>query len=354
MDRRDGRVNRHRDAHCARRNEILVGSDRLKRAILGAAVCCFAASSQAHAAARDSAAYPTKPIRVIVGFAPGGGTDIATRTLGGKLAESLGQPIVVDNRPGAGGQIGNALAASAAPDGYTLLMTANGPHSIAPSLYPSVGYDIFKDYAAISLVNTNAYVLVVHPSVPATSVKEFIAWLKSNPKQANFSSAGNGTPAHLAGELFKSMAGVSMSHVPYKGAAPALAGLIGGEVQVLFSEMLTVTPQLKSGKLRALAVTTAARTPFLPDLPTISESALPGYDVSVWYGMLAPAGTPKAIVARLNAEIVKALQTPDLKDRFAKMGSTATSSTPAEFDAFIKRDYERWARVIRNAGIKAE
>jgi tripartite-type tricarboxylate transporter receptor subunit TctC len=295
-----------------------------------------------------------KPIRVIVGFAPGGGTDIATRYVGAKLAESLGQPIVVDNRPGAGGQIGNALAASAAPDGYTLLMTANGPHAIAPSLYPSVGYNIFRDYAAISLVNTNPYVLVVHPSVPATSVKEFVAWLKANPSQANFSSAGNGTPAHLAGELFKSMASVKMAHVPYKGAAPALGGLIAGEVNVLFSEMLTAAPQLKSGKLRALAVTTAARTPFLPDLPTIAESGLPGYDVSVWYGLLAPAGTPKTIVVRLNNEAARALATPDLKERFARMGSTAASSTPEEFDAFIKRDYERWARVIKSAGIKPE
>ena len=307
--------------------------------------------ASAHAA---QSTYPVKPIRVIVGFAPGGGTDIATRTLGAKLAESLGQPIVVDNRPGAGGQIGNALAAAAAPDGYTLLMTANGPHVIAPSLYPSVGYNIFRDYAAISLVNTNPYVLVVHPSVPAASVKEFVAWLKANPGQSNFSSAGNGTPAHLAGELFKSMAGVKMAHVPYKGAAPALGGLIAGEVNVLFSEMLTAAPQLKSGKLRALAVTTAARTPFLPDLPTIAESGLAGYDVSVWYGLLAPAGTPKAIVARLNADAARALATPDLKERFAKMGSTAASSTPEEFDAFIRRDYERWARVIKSAGIKAE
>src|SRR4051812_40341588 len=216
---------------------------------IASACCAFSAAAQP--------AYPTKPIRVIVGFAPGGGTDIAARTLGQKLAESLGQTIVIDNRPGAGGQIGNALAATAQPDGYTLLMTANGPHVIAPSLYPSVSYNVFRDYAAISLVNTNPYVLVVHSSVPVASVKEFVAWLKANPGQANFSSAGNGTPAHLAGELFKSMAAVSMSHVPYKGAAPALSGLIAGEVNVLFSEMLTAAPQLKSGKLRALAVTTA-------------------------------------------------------------------------------------------------
>jgi tripartite-type tricarboxylate transporter receptor subunit TctC len=322
--------------------------NRFAKPLLAIACLCCALDAAAQAP------YPNKPIRVIVGFAPGGGTDIAARTLGQKLAESLAQTIVIDNRPGAGGQIGNALAASAQPDGYTLLMTANGPHAIAPSLYPSVSYNIFKDYAAISLINTNPYVLVVHPSVPVASVKEFVAWLKANPKHANFSSAGNGTPAHLAGELFKSMAAVSMSHVPYKGAAPALAGLIGGEVHVLFSEMLTAAPQLKSGKLRALAVTTASRSAFLPELPTISESGLAGYDVSVWYGLLAPAGTPQAIVSRLNGDVTRALQTPDLKERFAKMGSTAQSSTPAEFDSFIRRDYERWSRVIKNAGIKPE
>jgi len=318
-----------------------------KRLLLAAlSLCCpLAALAQA---------YPTKSIRVIVGFAPSGGTDIAARTLSQKLAETLGQSIVIDNRPGAGGTIGNALAATAPPDGYTLLMTANGPHAIAPSLYASLPYDIFKDYASISLVATNPYVLLVHPSLPATSVKEFIAWLKANPNQANFSSAGNGTPAHLAGELFKAMASVSMTHVPYKGAAPALTGLMGGQVNVLFSEMLTAAPHLKSGKVRALAVTTSTRTAFLPDLPTISETGLAGYDVSVWYGLLAPAGTPKVIIARLNSEVVHALQTQDVKERFSSMGSTASSSTPAEFDALIKRDYEKWARVIKSAGIKLE
>ena len=314
------------------------------------ALACVAAASGVAA----QTAYPGKSVRVIVGFAAGGGTDIAARMLGQKLAESLGQPIVIDNRPGAGGQIGNAIAATASPDGYTLLMTANGPHVIAPSLYPTVAYNVFRDYAAISLVNANPYVLVVHPSVPAASVKEFVAWLKANPAQARFSSAGNGTPAHLAGELFKSTASVSMSHVPYKGAAPALGALIGGEVNVLFSEMLTAAPQLKSGKLRALAVTTAQRSAFLADLPTIAESGLAGYDVSVWYGLLAPAGTPKAIVTKLNGEVTRALQTPELRERFAKMGSTVTPSTPAEFEAFIKRDYDRWARVIRTAGIRPE
>ncbi len=298
--------------------------------------------------------YPDKSIRVIVGFAPSGGTDIAARILGRKLGEQLGQTIVIDNRPGAGGTIGNGLAATAPADGYTLLMTANGPHVIAPSLYKSLPYNVFKDYAAISLVCANPYVLVVQPAVPAISVKELIGWLKANPSRGSFSSAGNGTPAHLAGELFKSMAGVNMTHVPYKGAAPALAALMGGEVNVLFSEMIAVTPQLKSGKLRALAVTTAQRSAFVPDLPTVAEAGLAGYDVYVWYGLLAPAGTPKPVIARLNAEVVAALGNADIKEQYTRSGSTAASSTPAAFDAVIKRDYAMWARVIKDAGIKLE
>src|SRR5258706_3145596 len=314
--------------------------------LLALILCCpLAALAQA---------YPDKSIRVIVGFAPSGGTDIAARILGRKLAEQMGQTVVIDNRPGAGGTIGNALAATARADGYTLLMTANGPHVIAPSLYASLPYNVFKDYAAISMVSANPYVLVVHPSVPATSVKELIAWLKTSPPRANYSSAGNGTPAHLAGELFKSMAGVNMTHVPYKGSAPALTALMGGEVNVLVSDMLAVTPQLGSGKVRALAVTTARRSALAPDLPTIAETGLAGYDVYVWYGLLAPAKTPKAVIARLNTEVVEALKNQEVKDQFTRSGSTAASSTPAAFDAVIKRDYDTWARVIKGAGIKLE
>ncbi len=299
-------------------------------------------------------AYPHKPIRVIVGFAPGGGTDIAARTLGQKLSEAFGQQIVVDNRPGAGGTIGDALAAKAPADGYTLLMTANGPHAIAPSLYASLPYDIFRDYASISLVANGPYVLLVHPSVPATSVRELISWLRAKPGQATYSSAGNGTPAHLSAELFKSQAGVSMTHVPYKGAAPALTDLIAGQVNVLFSDMPVAAPHLKGGKVRALAVTTAVRSPLVPELPTIGETGLAGYEASVWYGLLAPAGTPRAAIGRLNQEVVRALSAQDVKDRFSALGSTAAPTTPAEFDAVIKRDYDKWARVIREAHIKLD
>lgn len=298
--------------------------------------------------------YPTKPVRVIVGFAPGGGTDISARTVSQKLAEALGQPFVVDNRPGAGGTIGNALVAAAPADGYTLLVTANGPHAIGPNLYKSVGYDVLKDYAAISVLTTNPFVLVVHPAVAATSVKEFVAWAKANPKQANYSSAGTGTPSHLSGELLNIVAGTRLNHVPFKGAAPALGALMGGEVNALFGEMQTVAPQLKGGKLRAIALTSAQRSALMPELPTIAESGFAGFDVSVWYALFAPAGTPKAIVARLNAETVKALQTPEVKDRFAKLGAAASPSTSAELDALARRDYERWGRVIRSANIKVE
>jgi tripartite-type tricarboxylate transporter receptor subunit TctC len=323
-----------------------------KRYFFVVAAVLFASIGWPLAAVAQS--YPIKPVRVVVGFAPGGGTDISARTISQKLAEALGQPFVVDNRPGAGGTIGNALVATAPADGYTLLVTANGPHAIGPHLYKSVGYDVLKDYAAISVLTTNPFALVVHPAVAAGTVKELIAWAKANPKQANFSSAGTGTPSHLSGELFNVMAGVKLTHVPFKGAAPGFAALLGGEVNVMFGEMLTVAPHLKGGKLRAIAVTTAERSTFMPELPTIAESGLSGYDVSVWYAMFAPARTPKAIVTRLNAETVRALQTAEVKDRFAKLGSTASPTTPAELDAIVKRDYERWGRVIKNANIKTE
>ena len=298
--------------------------------------------------------YPSKPIRVIVGFAPGGGTDIAARAIGQPLAAALGQTVVVDNRPGAGGTIGNTIVAQSAADGYTLLMTASGPHAIAPSLYKSLPYDLFRDFAPISLAATSPYVLVVHPSVGAASVGELIAWLKGKSPPATYSSAGNGTPSHLSAELFKLMARVSMTHVPYKGAAPAVTALIGGEVDVLFADMPAAAPQLKSGKIRALAVTTAGRSALVPELPTIAEAGLRGYESSTWYGMVAPARTPDAILKRLNTEIVRILKTDEIRNRFATLGSTAAPGTPAEFSAIIRIDYEKWAKVVKAAGVTLE
>lgn len=298
--------------------------------------------------------YPNKPIRLIVGFAAGGGSDIAARILVEKLTGELGQSIVVENRPGAGGTIGDAQGARATPDGYTLLMTANGPHVIAPNLYSNLQYDVFKDFEAISLVATSPYVLLVHPSVPVHSVAELITWLKARPQPAAYASAGNGTPAHLAAELFKSMAHVDMLHVPYKGSAPALTDLIAGNVAVLFSDMPVAAPHIKGNSVRALAITSTTRSPLLPDLPTVAESGLPGFECVSWYGVLAPAGTPKADVELLNARIVKVLAQPQVQEKFAGLGSTAKSSTPAEFDALIKRDYDKWRKVIKDAGVKVE
>jgi tripartite-type tricarboxylate transporter receptor subunit TctC len=298
--------------------------------------------------------YPSKPIRVIVGFAPGGGADIAARLVGQKLSEALGQPVVIENRPGAGGTLGNALAAKAAPDGYTLLMTASGPHAIAPSLYANLQYDVQRDFAPITLVNANQYILAVHPSVPAKSVPELLTWLKQQSEPQTYASAGNGTPAHLAAEMFAAMAGVRLQHVPYRGAAPALTGLMSGDVKLLFSDMAVALPHLKEGKVRALAITSLKRSPLAPDLPTLDESGLTGYEALVWQGLLAPAGTPAEIIARLNAESVRILALPEVRERFASLGASVEPGMPDAFAAVIRRDVDKWAKVIRDANVKAE
>lgn len=298
--------------------------------------------------------FPNKPIHMIVGFAAGGGTDIAARMVAQKLSDALGQPVIIDNRPGAGGTTGNLAAAKASPDGYTLLMTANGPHAIAPSLYKSLPYDVFRDYAPIALVAENQYVLVVHPSVPANSVQELIAWARAQKEPPTYSSAGIGTPAHLAAELFASMAEVKLLHVPYRGSAPALSGLLSGDVKILFSEFSVAMPHLGTDKLKALAMTSLARSPLAPTLPTLDESGLKGYEALVWYGLLAPAATPPDIIARMNAETVKVLKMPDIVDRFAKLGVVVAPGTPQAFDAVIRRDVAKWAKVIKDAGIEPQ
>jgi tripartite-type tricarboxylate transporter receptor subunit TctC len=298
--------------------------------------------------------YPNKPIHVIVGFAAGGGTDIAARMIGQKLSDALGQPVIIENRPGAGGTTGNLAAAKAPADGYNLLMTAAGPHAIAPSLYKSLQYDVFRDYAPIALVAENQYVLLVHPSVPVNSVQELIAWAKAQKEPATYSSAGIGTPAHLAAELFASMAGVKLLHVPYRGAAPALNGLLSGDVKILFSELSVASPHLGTDKVKAVAVTSLGRSPLAPSLPTLDESGLKGYEALVWQGLLAPAGTPPDIINRLNAETVKILSIADIKERFAKLGVVVAPGTPQDFDAVIRRDVDKWAKVIKGAGIEPQ
>jgi len=305
-------------------------------------------------AARAADAYPAKPVRFVVAFPPGGGTDIIARAIAQKLAERIAQQVVVDNRPGAGGNIGTDIVAKSAPDGYTMLMGSAGPLAINASLFGKMPFDPIKDLAPVTLAASTPNVLVVHPSLKAATVKELIALAKARPGEINFASSGHGTPAHLAGELFNSMAGVKMVHVPYKGAAPALADLLGGQVQLMFSTMPPALPHVKDGKLRALAVTSAKRSPAAPDLPTLDEIALPGFEANTWHGVVVPAGTPRAIIARLNREIVAILHLPDVVERFSSQGAEALGSTPEEFAAYIRSETLKWARVVRESGAKAE
>jgi tripartite-type tricarboxylate transporter receptor subunit TctC len=306
-----------------------------------------------HAAAAADA-YPAKPLRFVVAFPPGGGTDIIARSIAQKLAERIAQQVVVDNRPGAGGNIGTDMVAKSAPDGYTLLMGSAGPLAINASLFGKMPFDPIKDLAPVTLAASTPNVLVVHPALRAATLKELIALAKARPGEINFASSGHGTPAHLAGELFNLMAGVKMVHVPYKGAAPALADLLGGQVQIMFSTMPPALPHVRDGKLRALAVTSAKRSPAAPELPTVDETALPGFEANTWHGVVVPAGTPGAIVARLNREIVAILHLPDVVERFSSQGAEALGSTPEEFAAYIKSETLKWAKVVRDSGAKAE
>jgi tripartite-type tricarboxylate transporter receptor subunit TctC len=311
------------------------------------------ALSAPHAAAAAEP-YPARPVRFVVAFPPGGGTDIIARSIAQKLGERLGQQVLIDNRPGAGGNIGTDLVAKSSPDGYTLLMGSAGPLAINASLFARMPFDPIKDLAPVTLAASTPNVLVVHPSLPAATVRELIALAKARPGEINFASSGHGTPAHLAGELFNSMAGVKLIHVPYKGAAPALADLLGGQVQLMFSTMPPALPHVKDGKLRALAVTSLKRSPAAPDLPTVDEIALPGFEANTWHGVVVPAGTPGAIVARLNREIVAILHLPDVVERLSGQGAEALGSTPEEFAAYIKSESVKWAKVVRDSGAKAE
>ena len=319
----------------------------LHRFALGALLALFAVIASAQT-------YPTKPIRLVVPFPPGGATDILARDVAQKLTEAWGQQVIVDNRPGAGGNIGSELVAKSAPDGYTLEMGTVGTHAINASLYAKMPYDHVKDFAPVILVAGVPNVLVVNPAVPANSVAELIAYAKANPGKLNFASSGNGTSIHLSGELFKVMAGVQMTHVPYKGSSPALQDLLGGQVQLMFDNLPPSLPQIKAGKLRALAVTSLARAPALPDVPTMAEAGLPGYEASSWFGVLAPAGTPPAIVAKLNAEIAKWLATPEAKEKLSKQGANAAGGTPEDFAKHIAAETAKWAKVVKDSGAKID
>jgi tripartite-type tricarboxylate transporter receptor subunit TctC len=297
--------------------------------------------------------YPSKPIRVVLPYPPGGGSDTIARPLLQKLAENLGQQVIVDNRGGAGGNIGMEYVAKSPPDGYTLLFALTAQFAINVSLYPKLPYDPVRDYVPISLLANAPYFMVVHPSVPAKSVAALIAFAQARPGQLAYSSSGNGSGAHLAGEMLRNLARIDITHVPYKGAGPALPDLLSGQVQLSFVTYIASGQHMKSGRLRALGVTTAKRTPVLPDLPAVAET-VPGYDSAVWYGFAAPAGTPADVVAKLNSEVLRVLAAPDFRDRIALEAITAIGSTPDEFGVFIKSEIARWARVVKASGAKID
>jgi tripartite-type tricarboxylate transporter receptor subunit TctC len=299
-------------------------------------------------------AWPSKPVKLIVPYPPGGSADILARAIGQKLSDGLAQSVVVENRPGAGTAIGAEATAKAAPDGYTIMLGTVSSHAINPALNPGLKYDPVKDFAPVSMVAFIPFVLLVHPSLPARNVQELIALAKAKPGSLNFSSAGSGTSNHLAGELFKSMTGTFMVHIPYKGSAPALADLLAGQVNLMFDLVLTAQPHVKSGAARALAVTGLERSAALPGVPTVAESGVPGFEVSAWFGFFAPAGTPSAIVTALNAETVKAMRAPDLRERLASQGADAVSNTPEQFSAYVKDELAKWTRVVKASGMKAD
>lgn len=304
--------------------------------------------------AHGQGAYPAKPVRLLVPFSAGGPTDVLARAIGQKLGESLGQPVVIENRAGAGGNIGSDFVAKAPSDGYTLILGTVGTHAINASLYSKLPFDVTRDFAPIALVASATIVMVANPSVPANTIKEFVALAKSKPGELHFASPGSGTPQHLAAELFKTMAGVEMTHVPYKGAAPALTDLLGGQVSLGFVSLPAALPHIKAGKLKAFGVTAARRSAVAPDVPTIAQAGLPGYEVENWYGVLAPAGTSKEIVHKLNAEIVKLLQAPDVRERLNGQGFEILQSSPEQFDAFLKSELVRWAKVVKLSGARAD
>ena len=306
------------------------------------------------AIAQTGQAYPTKPVRLIVPFAPGGAPDLVARGLAPKLNESLGQPVIVENRAGAGGIIGMEAVARAAPDGHTLVVGSAGPLAIVPNLHRKLSYDVMRDFAPISMVTAMPFLLVVHPSLPVKSVKDLMALAKARPGELNYGSPGNGSTTHLATELLKSATGMKMTHIPYKGVAEAATALVSGQVQVLSGDLNAMLPQVKAGRMRGIAVTSARRSQLLPDTPTVAESGVPGFDASGWMGVLAPAATPAPVIERLNATIAKALAAPDTRNRLGALGGEVRASSPAEFAAFIRTEAAKWSKLIKSAGIEAE
>ena len=328
------------------------GEARWRYAVAVSALFASMAVTQP-AAGQTQQAYPNRPIRFLVPLAAGGGTDIAARLFGQKLSDAWGQQVVTDNRPGAGGVIGADLAAKAAPDGYTV-MVGTASHTVLPSMHKKLPYDIIKDFTPVTNLIAYSHLMLLHPSVPANSVKEFIALAKARPGQINFASGGTGSTAHLQAEMFKSMTGINIVHVPYKGTGSALIGFLAGEAGLAFYSVSATMPHIKAGRLRALASTGDKRAPSLPDLPTVAEAGVPGFEARTWAGMLAPAGTPRAIVTKLHGELTRILHLPDVKERLAVNDFEAVGNTPEAFAVFIRKEVGRWAKVIRDARIAAD
>ena len=324
-----------------------------KRRALTLAVLATGALAAAPLAAQAQA-FPTKSLTMVVPFSPGGTTDILARVVGQFMSKDLGQPVIVDNRPGAGGNIGAQMVARAAPDGYTLLMGPVGTHAINQSLYKKLAFDPIKDFAPVSRVALVPNLLVANPAQPYKTVKELIAYAKANPGKVSFASSGSGTSIHLSGEMFQQMAKVEMQHIPYKGSAPALTDLLGGQTAIMFDNMPSVIGHVRAGKLRPIAVTTPQRSPALPDVPTIAESGVPGYSATSWFGILVPAGTPAPVVARLNASILKALADPEVKKKLAEQGAEAHGEKPEQFAEFIRSETAKWGQTVKVSGATAD
>lgn len=316
--------------------------------------CLFAAGLAMTCHAAHAADYPNRPIRFVLPFAPGGPTDTVARQFGTKLGEVLGQQVVPDNRGGAAGIVACEIAARAIPDGYTLLLATVGTQAINPHIYAKLPYDPLRDFATVSYLTASPYILLVNPQLPVKSVKELITYAKSRPGQMNFSSGGVGTGNHLSGELFKLGAGINITHVPYKGSSLALNDLIANQIQMTFINILPATPHMASGRVRGLAVTSGKRTAAAPEIPTVAESGLPGYETTSWRGIVVPLKTPKPLVTRLHQELARIARMPDVKEKLASSGTDVIGSTPEEFTAFIKAEYSKWGEVIRKAGIKAD
>jgi tripartite-type tricarboxylate transporter receptor subunit TctC len=319
---------------------------------IGIAVLLTAMSAGASTLPACAQEFPVKPIRIVVTFPPGGPTDAIARPLGQRLADTWKVPVIIDNRGGAGGIVGTEIVAHAAPDGYNLLIGTAGGMSINPALHPALSYDPFRDFAPVGMLVINPQILVAHPAVPANNIRELVAYAKAKPGQLNFGSSGTGTATHLGLELFKSATGIDVVHVPYKGGAPALTDLIAGQVQLIFISIPSVMPQVKAGRLKALAVSSAKRSLSAPDVPTVAESGYPGFEYSNWNALFAPAQTPPAVVKKINAEVVRILNDPALAQSLSSQGADPAPGTPESLGAYMRLDHERWKKVIRAAGIK--